>query len=258
MKFFSKSPREPEPTAEIIAEPANDAPAAEAPTTTEIAPDIDIEAAIPVEADAQTDAQNIASPAEAQTAPAGDEVQTQAEVIEEVAQLEAVVEPPRPLSPGAFLGGDLEIIEVLARGQVNLYRADVDEWGTHDYQLVAERNAPAQFVENVPASELFPPARRWTQDEREYAAWPLQPLIQLADWQPPANDEVYLSTLRALAQGLAALEEAGLAPQLGRDALWIDQSGAVQFLRLFRCRGRRQSARDERARTIVGAVESSG
>ena len=236
MKFFSKSPREPEPADEIVAEPeatVEAAPDADAPVTIEVAPAIDLEAAIPVEADAQADAQNIAPPAEAQVAPASDDVEAQAEVIEEVAQLEAVVEPPRPLSPGAFLGGDLEIIEVLARGQVNLYRADVDEWGTHDYQLVAERNAPANFVEGAPEFELFPAARRWTQDEREYAAWPLQPLIQLADWQPPANDEVYLSTLRALAQGLAALEEAGLAPQLNRDALWIDQSGAIQFYGFF-------------------------
>ena len=220
MPFFSK--KAPEPTIEPETPPVTEPPAEAEP-----APDIDLEAAIPVEAETAT-----AVVTETEAAPEV-EAASEAQIEADVAALEPSVEPPRPLSPGAFLGGDLEIIEVLSRGQINLYRADVDEWGTHDYQLVAERNAPATFIENAPASELFTPARRWVQDEREYAAWPLEQLTQLADWNPPANDEVYLQTLSSLAAGLAALEEAGLAPVLARDALWIDQSGAVRFHGFF-------------------------
>ena len=217
MPFFSK--KAPDPTLEPEAPPSPEPPA----ESESKAPDIDLEAAIPVESEIATEVE-VEPEVEAAS-------ETQIEA--DVSALESASEPPRPLSPGAFLGGDLEIIEVVARGQINLYRADVDEWGAHDYQLVAERNAPATFVENSPAAALFPPARRWTQDEREYAAWPLDQLTQLADWNPPANDEVYLQTLSALAAGLAALEEAGLAPVLARDALWINQNGAVQFYGFF-------------------------
>ena len=225
MRFFSKNTPEPEnPVAQTA--PAADAATPSAPdAATEPAPiakprfEVDLEAAIPVE----TDASHIAVA----------EPETEAQIEAEVEQLESVSEPPRPLAPGAFLGGDLEIIEVVSRGQINLYRADIDEWGAHDYQLVAERNAPATFVENPPEAALFPAARRWTQDGLEYAAWPLQPLTQLADWQPPANDEVYLQTLATIAAGLTALEEAELAPELARDALWVDAMGTVKFYGFF-------------------------
>ena len=210
MKFFSKSAPEPETAA-----PTEPAPDAATPPASSV--EVDLESAIPVENEEIVEV----------------EPETETQIEAEVEQLESALEPPRPLAPGAFLGGDLEIIEVLSRGQINLYRADIDEWGTHDYQLVAERHAPAHFIENSPEAALFPAARRWTQDEREYAAWPLQPLTQLADWQPPANDEVYLQTLATIAAGLSALEEAELAPTLPRDALWVDAFGEVQFHGFF-------------------------
>ncbi len=227
MKFFSKTPREPE---NAEAEPE---PEVAAPATPVVEVEVDLETAIPVENDEPTEPEvEVAAGLEAEVA-----AESETEIEAEVEQLESVLEPPRPLAPGAFLGGDLEIIEVVARGQINLYRADVDEWGTHDYQLVAERNAPENFIENPPASELFPAARRWRQDGLEYAAWPLQQLTQLADWQPPANDEVYLQTLSAIAAGLTALEEAELRPELPRDALWVDAFGAVRFYGFFDAKG---------------------
>ena len=222
MKFFSKSTPEPENAAPTDAAPdaapdAATSPASAPPSSVEV----DLEAAIPIE----NDEPEIA------------EVTLETPIEAEIEQLESTLEPPRPLAPGAFLGGDLEIIEVVSRGQINLYRADIDEWGSHDYQLVAERHAPATFIENPPDAPLFPPARRWTQDGLEYAAWPLQPLTQLADWQPPANDEVYLQTLATIAAGLSALEEAELAPVLPRDALWIDIAGEAKFYGFFDAKG---------------------
>ena len=182
-------------------------------------PDVDLEAAIPVAAESEVASAPVASESQVEAAisPLGN----------------AAPEPPRALAPGAFLEGDLEIVEVLGRGRINYYRADVDEWGSHDFQLVAERAAPATFVDKGPEAALFPPARRWLQNEREYAAWPLQELTALSDWQPAANDEVYLGALEALASGLAALDEAALQPELPRDALWVDAAGGVRCYGFF-------------------------
>ena len=222
MKFFSKNTPEPD-NAEIESAP-------DAATSPASVVEVDLETAIPVETD------------DPEIAASDPESETEAEIEAEVEQLESVVEPPRALAPGAFLGGDLEIIEVISRGHINLYRADVDEWGAHDYQLVAERLAPANLVETAPDAQLFPAARRWVQDEREYAAWPLAHLTQLADWNPPANDEIYLRILSSLAGGLAALEAAGLTPDLPRDALWIDALGEIRFYGFFDVAGQNAPA----------------
>ena len=230
MKFFSKNVREPaielppqtEVAPDAVVQQMTDAPAAE------VAPDVDLEAAIPIETDAAIEAAPDVE-TEVETA----EPETPAPIEAEVAALESAPQAPRALTAGAFLQGDLEIVEVLARGQINYYRADIDEWGAHDYQLVAERIAPAQPVENAPEAALFAPARRWVQDDREYAAWPLQSLTALSDWQPAANDETYLRTLETLASGLAALEAANLKPELPRDALWVNQNGDARFMGFF-------------------------
>ena len=261
MRFFSKTPPEPKiiapPAADLDAAPAVEsavepdieveAPAAMETIAETIAPDLDLDAAIPVQAsESEVETLETAAP------------ETASQIEAEVSALEhSTPEAPRPLSPGAFLNGDLEIIEVLSRGQINLYRADVDEWGAHDYQLVAERLAPANPVENAPEAALFPPARRWTQDEREYAAWPLAHLTQLADWNPPANDEIYLQTLRDLAAGLAALEAAGLRARFAARRAVDRPKRSDPILRILRS-NRRERARDERPRTVVGAVQSFG
>ena len=246
MKFFSKSVREPalELPPQIAANPdavVADLTAGEAAPDVAIAPDapafpVAPDAAVAPSAPSAPSASDVpaASAVDLEAAipvePAPDEAQVEADV----AQLEtATPQAPRALTAGAFLQGDLEIVEVLARGQINYYRADVDEWGAHDYQLVAERIAPAQPVESAPEAALFPSARRWVQDEREYAAWPLQSLTALGDWQPAANDETYLRSLETLASGLAALENAGLKPQLPRDTLWVDETGEVRCYGFF-------------------------
>ncbi len=54
----------------------------------------------------------------------------------------------RALTPGAFLRGELEIKEVIARGHTNLYLADAGGYGVSDLKLIAERAIPA--VEDVP------------------------------------------------------------------------------------------------------------
>ena len=222
MKFFSKNVRE---------------PALEIPPQTEPDPNALVsqmtETPVEVESESETVEAVEIEPVETLETPIEPETVAQIEAEVEVLEAEAAPEPPRVLSPGAFLQGDLEIVEVVARGQINFYRADVDEWGAHDYQWVAERAAPATWIETGPEATLFAPARRWIQDGREYAAWPFGALTSLQDWQPAANDEVYLRALETLASGLAALENANLRPELSRDALWVEPNGAVRCYGFF-------------------------
>ena len=143
--------------------------------------------------------------------------------------LPAPIEPPRALAPGAFLGGELEIVEVVDRGHVNFYRANAGAYGEHDFQLIAERVAASSTNAEPPASALWAPAKRWIQDEREYASWPWANLQTLEDWRPPANDETFWSVAREVASGLHALETAHLSPDLEMSCLRVDETGQIRF-----------------------------
>lgn len=149
----------------------------------------------------------------------------------------AVSEPLRPLSPGAFLAGELEIKQVLQRGPTNFYVADAGDWGQTDLKLVAERLLLAPLPEPPAGADLFPDGHRFTQDGREYAAWPMQELTPLEEWRPPANDETFLQIFLTLASGLAALEEAELDPDLCRDScldcLYLTSAGDLRYLGFF-------------------------
>jgi serine/threonine protein phosphatase PrpC len=61
-------------------------------------------------------------------------------------------EPPRALTPGAFLRGEFEIKEVVARGFTNLYLADVGSYGHPHLKLIAERES----LPSAPASTSTP------------------------------------------------------------------------------------------------------
>jgi serine/threonine protein phosphatase PrpC len=59
-----------------------------------------------------------------------------------------VPQPPRPLVPGAFLGGEYEVKELLARGLVNFYLASGGDYAQPSPFLVAEREliAPSEIA----------------------------------------------------------------------------------------------------------------
>jgi protein phosphatase len=143
--------------------------------------------------------------------------------------LQTTPEPLRPLAAGTFLAGEFEIKDVLLRGEVNFYLADAGDYGQSTFKLVAERAAPEQPVLEGPEVSLLPAARRFVEQEREYAVWGYENLQPLEDWRAPANDETYLHVIATLAGGLAALEGAGLNPKLEWDCLYFDAASRFRY-----------------------------
>jgi protein phosphatase len=60
------------------------------------------------------------------------------------------VEPPRPLTPGAFLRGEFEVREVLVRGFTNLYLALGGDYVRPVPKLIAECDKPKPALQVVP------------------------------------------------------------------------------------------------------------
>ena len=76
----------------------------------------------------------------------------------DIVEVESKPEPDslRALSPGAFLRGELEIKEVIARGHTNLYLADAGGYGVADLKLIAERAIPVEEALQVLAADETP------------------------------------------------------------------------------------------------------
>ncbi len=135
----------------------------------------------------------------------------------------------KPLVVGAFLNGELEIVEVLARGPVNFYRANAGGWGDNEWKWVLERAAVSEQPLAAPADEFFAPAERFIADEREYAVYDYDVRTPFSDWRAPANDDTFLSLISPLARALESLESAGLSAHLDPDALWFEEEGLRFF-----------------------------
>jgi protein phosphatase len=155
-------------------------------------------------------------------------------------------EPPRPLTPGAFLRGEFEIKEVIERGPVNFYVADNGDYDAPLPLLIAERHAhddaieaPAVEVESPQpgaqplASALFPPRETFAQDEREYSVFNYEPTAPLSDRRETANDARYLAMLSTLAEGLLELEQHGLVAELSPDTLRFDEKDELRYYGFF-------------------------
>ncbi len=144
-----------------------------------------------------------------------------------------IIEPPRALFPGSFLGGEYEIKEIISRGPINYYLADAGDYGAHDWKFVAERASDSAQVFDGPDSDFFPPATRFLQDEREYGVWDFEALRPLEEWSAPPNDEVYGAVLGEVARGFALLESAGLRADLPPASLFFDGMGALKCFGFF-------------------------
>ncbi|HEX9998669.1 MAG TPA: protein phosphatase 2C domain-containing protein [Abditibacterium sp.] len=143
------------------------------------------------------------------------------------------IEPPRALFPGAFLGGEYEIKEVISRGVVNYYLADAGDYGSHDWKIVAQRRAAGQTVESGLESPFFSPATRFVDDEHEYGVWDFEPLQPLGELRAAPNDETYLRVMLELSRAFLMLENAGLCADLPSDSLWFDGGGNLKSLGFF-------------------------
>jgi protein phosphatase len=162
------------------------------------------------------------------------ELQIQEPEQESAAPLDPAPAPAqlRPLAPGSYLPGDLEIKALISQGAINCYDADAGDWGSPDPRLVFQQATEQEEAITSPEALLFPPAERFVQDGCEYAVWPRQSLTPLADWRPPANDLTYIECVLSLAQGLAALEEAHLTAELD-GGLGVDDQGHLRYFGFF-------------------------
>lgn len=149
-------------------------------------------------------------------------------------------EPAHPLVAGAFLGGEYEVKELVSRGLTNFYFAQGGDYSSPALKLIAERqvrknDAPAEPAEMVEPREqklqsnLFPPAKYFAGQEREYLAFDWSDTTALQDHREAANDVRYLETIGALAAGMLALKNAGLSADFTQETLRFDTDGALKY-----------------------------
>ncbi len=149
-------------------------------------------------------------------------------------------EPPRPLVAGAFLGGEYEVKELVARGLTNYYLAHGgDPYVNPIPKLVAERErieerreARDVTPENpVPAFEaaLFPEAQYIAVQDREYLVFDWVDTIPLQDWREVANDSRYLRTIGTAVAGLTELESQNFTAELSRETLRFGEDGELRY-----------------------------
>ncbi len=187
------------------------------------------------------------------------DVDASTEKFSEPMELTSGPEPLRALFPGSFLGGQYEIKEVISRGAINYYLADAGDYGAHDWKLIGERVTVKSAPENGPLDAFFPPATRFLQDEREYGAWDFETLQPLEEWNAPPNDETYFAVMGNLARAFAALENAGLHPDLPPISLFFDGGGHLRCFGFFDAKiAALDIAESENEESEITASENAG
>jgi protein phosphatase len=144
----------------------------------------------------------------------------------------------KALFPGAFLRGEYEVREILARGTTNLYRAVGGDYSSPENKLIAERAAstveidrtstPASEVETAPT--LRPAHETFIQDDREYLVYEWFESTSLQDWRGATNDEQLLKMLAPVAQFLKEAHARGESCDISTDTLRVDGSGELRFV----------------------------
>ncbi len=241
--FSNPFKRAPEPEVELPApvEPASAQTRAPAETSFEAkAPVSDSAFALLVFATGPApDAGLEPAPVEVATVALGDDATDLAEVATSPATEAATVsaddekgsEPrvARPLFVGAFLNGELEVVEVLERGPINFYRANAGGWGDNEWKWVWERATSATQPVAPPDDAFWAPATRFVQDEREYAVYDFDERAPFSDWRSPANDDTFLELIVPLSRALESLQSARLSPHIDPDSLWFENEHLHAF-----------------------------
>ena len=138
-------------------------------------------------------------------------------------------EPPRPLVAGAFLGGEFEIKDLIARGLTNFYLAFGGDYSAPIPKFVAEREAENPTGHATLESALFPEAKFVIADKREYLIFDWIETLPLQDWREASNDARYLEVLSTLVTGMRELETKNLTADFSRDTLRFDANGDLKF-----------------------------
>ena len=176
----------------------------------------------------------IAPPVPAAAQPETSEQAQQSSPPQPSAQPEAL----KALFAGAFLRGEFEVREILARGTTNLYRAVGGDYGSPEPKLIAERatKGTVDFDRTSEAaatdsSTSFRPAHEaFAQDDREYLVFDWLESTSLQDWRGATNDEQLLAMLAPVAQFLQETHARGEAAEISTETLRVDESGAVRFV----------------------------
>ena len=128
----------------------------------------------------------------------------------------------KPLFVGAFLNGELEIVEIIERGPINFYRANAGGGGENDWKWVWERAATSTEPTVPPGDEeFFAPATRFVQEEREYAVYEWDEREPFSNWRSSANDDTFLMLIAPLARALGALQNAHLQARIAPESLYF-------------------------------------
>lgn len=159
-------------------------------------------------------------------------------------------EPPHPLVAGAFLAGEYEVKELVARGLTNFYLAFGGDYSAPEPKLIAERQTPAHSAlpeeesSDKPElqSELFPAAQHHSAQEREYLVFDWSDTLALQDQREAANDARYLQAIRALTMGMRELENSGLTADFTRETLRFDAEGTLKYFGFFDVAAQNQAA----------------
>lgn len=138
-------------------------------------------------------------------------------------------EPPRPLVAGAFLGGEFEIKDLIARGLTNFYLAFGGDYSAPIPKFVAEREVETPVASPELESPLFPTAQFVISGNREYLIFDWVETLPLQDWREVTNDARYLGVLSALVAGMNELESKNLTADFSRDTLRFDADGDLRY-----------------------------
>ena len=155
-------------------------------------------------------------------------------VVETLENFVAAPSPLKPLVVGAFLGGELEIVEIVSRGKVNYYRANAGGWGENEWRWLAERaitdtDLEPYFAPDVP---IFPSTsvEPFGENGREYMSWEWQNFSPFSEWRDKANDETLIRILNSYAEGLESLQNGGFKPQIEVETLFFDENSELKSL----------------------------
>jgi len=138
-------------------------------------------------------------------------------------------EPPRPLVAGAFLGGEFEIKDLIARGLTNFYLAFGGDYSAPIPKFVAEREVENPSGHPTLESVLFPAATFVMAEKREYLIFDWIETLPLQDWREVSNDARYLEVLSTLVVGMRELEPKNLTADFSRETLRFDANGELRF-----------------------------
>ena len=132
--------------------------------------------------------------------------------------------PPRALTPGAFLRGEIEVKTVVSRGLTNIYEAAMGDYGAMQPILLAEREIAPQAAANN-STEAEPPNVTWqTVDTSVPEPSSATSSTRSAETSPAANATNTNATNINATNANATIENQGFENAHPNDILTVDET----------------------------------